>query len=764
MTVEISRLELRAESDGFVTADERMKKLADTAGRTEKATDSWAEATNRAHAKIDASARRLAEQTSARNKQETEEVRRSLATQEESIRDSYAKRKRIIEENTKGEDKNQLLARLEQQQKVQFSELSGGMKNATENADSLGASFGRLAAPLIAATASMAGLHKIVGEVVVYDKLVSRLEGVMGGLGEAREKFDELEIASDSTMQTENELVEAFLRMKQTGLDPSARALQAFSNIASGTGKSFDSLIEMTMSASLGAFRGLKDMGIKAVADGDTIKMTYRGVATTIKNSVEDIQQYLIKIGETDYAGAATRELETMGGAVKKLEDAWGDMFRDIGRSDVGDLIKSGIEVAADAVNGLSAGIMKVIGAFDLLPKKVKEMSSERKGSLNDWIRNAESFDTRSKGERDYERLQAMAADTQKFFEGTDQAKSDKLLSDHIERRKFLMEASVTQEGDFRSMLEDEDRRYAIESKGTAKQQKESKGYEPFIAKGRDQDLTKLNYLPFEGENGETRLKGSDFAANYEDRKRRAEAARSGLRTEIEELKQSEDIKRKEILNATEITETERGLLMERIRKQTADKIREVEAKDAEMTLSATSDMFSSLSEVTKNFGAEQSATYQALFALSKSFAVAELGVKMYTGMAEGLGLGFPAGLPQIMGAAAMGAKILAMITSTNFTGAHDAGGFIPGGKFGLVAERRPELLLGPTLVQGPARVVGGADTARMMGGGGSPTNVKVVVAPNTAAAEQYLMSSAGEKVLTNFVSKNRTMVRSLVK
>lgn len=53
--------------------------------------------------------------------------------------------------------------------------------------------------------------------------------------------------------------------------------------------------------------------------------------------------------------------------------------------------------------------------------------------------------------------------------------------------------------------------------------------------------------------------------------------------------------------------------------------------------------------------------------------------------------------------------------------GLFDAGGAIPAGQVGLVAEKRPELVDGrlvtrPTLVAGPAKVTGGADTARMMG------------------------------------------------
>lgn len=51
------------------------------------------------------------------------------------------------------------------------------------------------------------------------------------------------------------------------------------------------------------------------------------------------------------------------------------------------------------------------------------------------------------------------------------------------------------------------------------------------------------------------------------------------------------------------------------------------------------------------------------------------------------------------------------------FLGFLDSGGNIGAGQWAIAGERRPELVTGPTLVRGPASVVGGAETARMMRG-----------------------------------------------
>ena len=52
---------------------------------------------------------------------------------------------------------------------------------------------------------------------------------------------------------------------------------------------------------------------------------------------------------------------------------------------------------------------------------------------------------------------------------------------------------------------------------------------------------------------------------------------------------------------------------------------------------------------------------------------------------------------------------------SSLFAGFFAGGGMIPSGKYGIAGEA------GPELIRGPANVIGTADTAQILGGGGSP-------------------------------------------
>jgi hypothetical protein len=251
---------------------------------------------------------------------------------------------------------------------------SSGAAGALEGGalGSLGNSLTSVLPQIAVATVSVAGLHKVIAETSAYDALIARLAGVTDGTAAASEQFEALEKLSDSTIFTENQVVDAFIRLEQNGLKPTAKTLSSFANIASATGTSIEQLAEVSLAASLGNYKGLRQFGIKAVAEGDNLKVTFKGVSETIGNSARDITEYLVSIGETNFAGAAARQLDTMGGAVKKLEDAWGDMFREVGRGRIGDVIKEGMEIATGAVNLMTSAIDILFGKMAQTPPKIQ--------------------------------------------------------------------------------------------------------------------------------------------------------------------------------------------------------------------------------------------------------------------------------------------------------------------------------------------------------------------------------------------------------
>jgi hypothetical protein len=127
----------------------------------------------------------------------------------------------------------------------------------------------------------------------------------------------------------------------------------------------------------------------------------------------------------------------------------------------------------------------------------------------------------------------------------------------------------------------------------------------------------------------------------------------------------------------------------------------------------------------------------------------------MAVGMGKAMELGWPAGIPAGLAAAAEGAKIIAMISAANYSGAHDLGGRIPAGSIGLVGER------GPELVRGPADVTSRADTAKMMGGGSPNITVNASFDPHEAV-NRYLSSTQGVRTVNIHLQKNHRTIQAL--
>lgn len=138
-------------------------------------------------------------------------------------------------------------------------------------------------------------------------------------------------------------------------------------------------------------------------------------------------------------------------------------------------------------------------------------------------------------------------------------------------------------------------------------------------------------------------------------------------------------LRKQEILSAEEhaerLTAIEREASMQRI-----------EARYAEqrMILAASSEGFAALASIARDGLGEQSAAYQALFAVSKAFAIAESIMAIQTAIAKAMALGFPQNIPLMAQAAAQGARIVSTIQATSLPGFNSGGSMMIGGHGGI--------------------------------------------------------------------------------
>ncbi|GAB1102173.1 MAG: hypothetical protein Sw2LagTSB_00480 [Shewanella algae] len=85
--------------------------------------------------------------------------------------------------------------------------------------------------------------------------------------------------------------------------------------------------------------------------------------------------------------------------------------------------------------------------------------------------------------------------------------------------------------------------------------------------------------------------------------------------------------------------------------------------------LGSTSSMFGSMADMSANFADKQSGLYKAMFAISKSFAIAQSIVSIQTGIAQAAAQPFPANLAAMATVASETANIVGTISGTQLTG-----------------------------------------------------------------------------------------------
>lgn len=247
----------------------------------------------------------------------------------------------------------------------------------TNGVDRASADLGGLAKAALGAAAAIGGLESarsvfdsLVASQRNFDKLNSGLITMTGSAENAAKAFQVLQQFAKETPYGLNQAVEGFTKLVALGLNPSKEALISYGNTAAAMGKDLNQMIEAVADASTGEFERLKEFGIKASQQGDQVSFTFQGVTTTVKKNSEEIQNYLLAIGNTNFAGAMEIRAKTLDGALSSLEDTVAGLMLSIAQSGFGDAVAAQAGRAEDAIQSLTDKIA----------------SNEIQGGLQDWV------------------------------------------------------------------------------------------------------------------------------------------------------------------------------------------------------------------------------------------------------------------------------------------------------------------------------------------------------------------------------------------
>jgi len=237
---------------------------------------------------------------------------------------------------------------------TRLGRLTDSGARAERATDRLSSAFKRIAGPAAVFAGAVLSLRKLTDVTREFDVLNAQLLTATGSAEGAAVAFEAIQDFASTTPFDLQQVTKGFVQLVNLGLTPSERALTSYGDTASAMGKDLNQLIEAVADAATGEFERLKEFGIKARSEGDNVSFTFRGITTTVRKSAAEIEEYLINLGENDFAGAMLNRVNSLDGALSNLGDEWDKLWLNISQQGIGDAIEDTVRLGIGALQELN--------------------------------------------------------------------------------------------------------------------------------------------------------------------------------------------------------------------------------------------------------------------------------------------------------------------------------------------------------------------------------------------------------------------------
>lgn len=230
--------------------------------------------------------------------------------------------------------------------------------------------------------------RQIIDATSQFQKFEAVLTNLTGDNGEAKQLINTFtQFAAETPFQVE-EVINAYIKLRNTGIAPNVEAMRRLGDVASASGKDLNQLVEALIDAQVGENERLKEFGIRAQRAGDVTRFTFRGVTTEVKNTSEAINEYIVGLGDLQgVQGANAAIAATLQGQISNLKDSLSLFAKELGT------------LVTPALNGFLNVLSNTAKGWNLLLKGINrnnEVWQEAKdifGSLPDTFQDKKGFD-----------------------------------------------------------------------------------------------------------------------------------------------------------------------------------------------------------------------------------------------------------------------------------------------------------------------------------------------------------------------------------
>lgn len=287
------------------------------------------------------------------------EVSKMSATQSALKRQMKAANDEIDKQRQKLEKLNAVKARNEKYraQVESIKNTSERLHNLGQRSIMTGAAIG---APMLGMGKGVIGMTKTADK---FEQFNAILEVTEGSSEKAKQSFDWVKQFAVDTPSNLDEAMEAFVKLRAYGLDPTNGLLKTLGDTGAAMGKPVMQAVEAIADAVTGENERLKEFGVKgSVVKGTNIieyaytdKLGKQQVAKVDKTNRKQIEETLTRIFNEKYAGAMEKQAKTLVGIWAKVEDYWTNFQMMVMQTGAFDWIKNKLQGVLDTLDKMSA-------------------------------------------------------------------------------------------------------------------------------------------------------------------------------------------------------------------------------------------------------------------------------------------------------------------------------------------------------------------------------------------------------------------------
>ena len=307
--------------------------------------------------------------------------------------------------------------------KARFNELNGAATKTNGVFGTLKASTMLFYGAIMATVGAVGGfVMSIINTYGEFEKYKAVLTNAYGSTEIATQKMSMLQDVAAQLPISLREATESFIKMKNSGMEPTRDMMISLTDMASSQGKGLDQYVEALKDAKMGEYERLKEFSIKARADGDKVSFTFKNQTTVVQKNEEAIEKYLLSLGKLPgIAGSSAAVMNTLQGKISNLGDSWDRMLVAMG--------EGGFGSAAKSVIGFLGGM--VDGFTEMISSPTSQKLEEERGKANALAIQLMNTNLKSEDRnRIYGELQRIAP---KIVEGIDAENiSTKKLADNL--------------------------------------------------------------------------------------------------------------------------------------------------------------------------------------------------------------------------------------------------------------------------------------------------------------------------------------------